>query len=114
MQLANRFQPSRKMRMWVDCPFCAICGSNNNCSVHHIYGCKAPYTNSLCNSIMLCEECHRKADTHNTHECGNGFRIGYLFIALNRFVKAGLVFLDVDKLFLKSIWEDVQVVTRKH
>jgi len=112
MKLGNRFNQGRKTRMWIDDPYCALCGSNQNCSVHHIYGCKEKHSSSLINSIMLCEMHHRQADTHNTHECGDEHRIKYLSISLPRFVRYGFSFLKEDKGFIKSVQEDVNEVLK--
>lgn len=66
MKLANRFSEEDKIRYWIDHMYCSLCKSNQNCSLHHIEGCKQDYHRSIYNSIMLCYECHTKADGHNT------------------------------------------------
>lgn len=65
MKLQNRFKDEDKIRVWVDHQFCALCGLNQNCSLHHILGTES---NSILNSIMLCYECHKKADGHNVSD----------------------------------------------
>lgn len=66
MKLANRFSDDDKLRYWVDHPYCALCMSNQGCSLHHIDGCKKPMHSSIYNSIMLCHTHHKEADGHNT------------------------------------------------
>lgn len=66
MKLSNRFPDDEKMRVWLDHQHCVLCGSNNNLSLHHIDGCKQEYHRSIFNSSMLCHDCHKKADGHNT------------------------------------------------
>lgn len=66
MKLRNRFREEDKIRVWVDHPYCVICGSNQNCSLHHIDGCKKSMHASIYNSVMLCHRHHKEADTHNT------------------------------------------------
>lgn len=68
MQLQNRFDDADKQRVWLDHQFCALCGSNQNCSLHHIDGCKHKCHASILNSIMLCYECHKIADGHNVND----------------------------------------------
>jgi hypothetical protein len=67
MRLANRFKEEDKMRVWVDHQFCVICSSNQNCSLHHIDGCKNEEHASIYNSSMLCHIHHKIADGHNTN-----------------------------------------------
>jgi len=62
MILKNRFSEEDKIRYWIDHPYCSICLSNQNCSLHHIDG---TTTDSIYSSIMLCHECHAEADGHN-------------------------------------------------
>ena len=54
-------------------PFCAKCGSNQMCSIHHIYG---RCSSALFNGIVLCLECHAEADCFNqpTGIKGTSFR----------------------------------------
>ena len=63
MKLKNRFSDADKIRIWVDHQFCAVCKSNQNCSLHHIDG---TVSSSIYNSVMLCHLHHKEADTHNT------------------------------------------------
>ena len=62
MRLANRFKEEDKLRVWSQHQYCAICLSNQNCSLHHILGTSS---DSILNSIMLCYEHHKEADGHN-------------------------------------------------
>ena len=66
MKLRNRFKNEDKIRVWSQHQYCALCRSNRNCSLHHIDGCKQSYHASIYNSIMLCDNHHREADSHNT------------------------------------------------
>lgn len=63
MRLKNRFKEEDKIRVWVDHQYCGLCKSNQRCSLHHIDG---TVSSSIYNSIMLCDNCHRRADAHNT------------------------------------------------
>lgn len=65
MLLKNRFREEDKIRVWVDHPFCAICTSNQQCSLHHILG---TVSDSILGSIMLCGAHHREADCHNVSD----------------------------------------------
>lgn len=65
MKLANRFKEEDKHRVWEDHKFCAKCGSNQNCSLHHIVGTES---DSILNSIMLCYTHHKEADAHNVSD----------------------------------------------
>lgn len=110
MQLQHRFEEEDKARVWVYHPYCAVCQSNQNCSLHHCYGCKEKYTDSICNAVMLCERHHREADGHNIHTTGDPFRINLLGIALRQIAKVGYEFKERDKMFLLSVYEDVKKV----
>jgi len=65
VKLANRFKDIDKQRIWLDHKFCAICTSNQNCSIHHILG---TVSDSILNGIMLCYEHHKEADCHNVSD----------------------------------------------
>ena len=65
MILSKRFKEIDKHRVWEDHKFCAKCGSNQNCSLHHILG---TVSDSILNSIMLCYEHHKEADGHNVSD----------------------------------------------
>lgn len=72
MKLKNRFNEADKIRYWVDHQYCAICKSNQNCSLHHIDG---TVSASIYNSVMLCYRHHKEADAHNTNsELSRDFR----------------------------------------
>lgn len=103
MRLANRFKDEDKQRIWGDHPFCALCQSNDNCSVHHIYG---TISSSIFNGIMLCHSCHKKADGHNQSVMGDERRIGYLEIAFRKAYLSGHEPTDKDKKFLEIVHED--------
>jgi Zn-dependent oligopeptidase len=112
MQLSNRFNDEEKNRVWCFQHTCANpdCNSNEILSVHHIYGAKGPFNDSICNSIMLCIDCHRIADGQNTFQTGNPLRKKYLKVALKQVIKSGHQFHDNDKNFLSSIQADVTSV----
>lgn len=63
MKLRNRFSEADKLRIWSGHQYCTLCKSNQNCSLHHIDG---TASSSIYNSVMLCHNCHKKADSHNT------------------------------------------------
>ena len=65
MLLKNRFKDIDKQRVWLDHQFCALCYSNQQCSLHHI---KSTESDSILNSIMLCFKCHKFADTRNVSD----------------------------------------------
>ena len=66
MKLRNRFDHADKIRIWNEHQYCVLCKSNQNCSLHHIEGCKEKADASIYNSSMLCYACHKEADSHNT------------------------------------------------
>jgi predicted restriction endonuclease len=65
MKLSNRFKKADLMRVWLDTPYCIECGSNQQCSAHHILGCKHELDSSILNSAMLCHFHHKIADGNN-------------------------------------------------
>lgn len=65
MNLKNNFKEEDKIRVWVDHQFCAICKSNQNCSLHHV---DSRRSDSIFNSIMLCHKHHVEADCHNVSD----------------------------------------------
>lgn len=65
MKLKNRFSEEDKISVWSQHQFCAICKSNQNCSLHHILGTRS---SSILNSIMLCYLHHKEADGHNVSD----------------------------------------------
>lgn len=77
MKLRNRFSEIDKHRVWEHHKFCVICKSNQNCSLHHIDGCKEKIHSSIYNSVMLCHNHHKEADSHNTASpLSQAFRAG--------------------------------------
>ena len=100
MKLANRFNEEDKIRYWVDHQYCAICKSNQNCSLHHICGTESA---SIYNSIMLCYRHHREADSHNTNSpLSLAFRKNLLNYTFRRVDKEGKVRTVEDEGFLKK------------
>lgn len=95
MRLANRFNDEDKIRVWVNHQFCALCGSNQNCSLHHIDGTSS---SSIYNSIMLCYPCHKTADTHNTNSpLSTAYRKKMRQIAYNKVKKSDHIDNQNDK-----------------
>jgi hypothetical protein len=107
MKLSHRFDPEEVARIWVYEPYCADCGSNDKCSVHHIYGSKGENNDSIFNGIMLCYNCHKKADGENIHQTGNKLRQKYLTITLSKVAQSDHKMQDRDRLFLKSVEKDL-------
>lgn len=99
MVLKNRFKEEDKIRVWSQKQYCQDCGSNQNCSLHHILG---TISDSILNSIMLCYKCHKIADGHNVSD--TKFQQKYLNITLitikeecYSLVKRDFVFIDICK-----------------
>ena len=98
MHLKNRFKDVDKMRVWLDHQYCALCSSNQGCSLHHIDGTKS---SSIYNGIMLCHSCHRIADSHNTNSpLSTAYRNKLRAIAYTMVEKSGHVRNDNDKNYL--------------
>lgn len=97
MKLANRFSEEDKIRVWVDHPFCAICYSNQNCSLHHI---KSTESDSILNSIMLCFEHHKYADGHNKSD--TEFISWCLQYSVRQVLKSGYKLTPKDVAFYNS------------
>ena len=108
MRLSNRFREEDKARVWGDTLYCALCGSNDNCSVHHIYG---TVSSSIFNGIMLCHVHHKEADGHNKHVQGDKRRIRYLTIAIRACSKADHAITKKDRDFLLSVKDDFIMAT---
>lgn len=62
MKLESRFSEYDYNKYWVSHPFCAKCGSNVMCSLHHILGTSS---GDIKHSIMLCHDCHKLFDSFN-------------------------------------------------
>jgi len=85
------------MRVWQDHPYCAICGSNQNCSLHHIDG---TTSSSIYNSIMLCHIHHKIADSHNTQSpLSQEFRANLRRITYARVIRSGHIDTENDKIY---------------
>lgn len=93
MKLSNRFSEEDKIRVWLDHQFCAICTSNQNCSIHHILGTKS---DSILNGIMLCYEHHKEADGHNVSD--KEYQSKLLKLTMQQVLKSGyeLTKKDID------------------
>lgn len=95
MKLKNRFREEDKRRVWEDHQYCSLCSSNQNCSLHHIDG---TTSSSIYNAIMLCHDCHKKADCHNTQSpLSTAFREKLRKIAYNKVKKSGHIDNQNDK-----------------
>lgn len=93
-------------------PYCEKCGSNNNCSFHHIFG---RISNSALNCILLCEKCHKEADGFNriTGMKGTPHRQELLEIRLKNLTKWEYEYTKKDKEFMQTIHTDlVEVLER--
>jgi len=108
MQLQNRFKDEDKIRVWIDHPYSALSGSNQNCSLHHIYSCSEDDTDSIYNGIMLDYEEHKEADTHNQFEMGDERRIKYLALAIRQIMRSGYINKPRDIRFLEKIKPDFE------
>ena len=110
MKLSNDFKNIDKQRVWLSIPYCALCGSNEGCAVHHIYGRSGKYNNSIFNGIMLCFKHHKKADNHNSNCTGDKRRIMYLRISIGAVTNSTHKVNEQDKKFLEDKKEDVVVI----
>lgn len=97
MLLKNRFKEEDWHRVWEDHKFCAECGSNQNCSLHHI---KSTESDSILNSIMLCHEHHKIADGHNQSD--KKFISKYLKYTIRQALKNDYQFTENDVNFYKQ------------
>lgn len=98
MKLKNRFDNADKMRIWSDHQYCAICKSNQNCSLHHIDGTSS---SSIYNSVMLCHNHHKEADGHNTDSLlSKEFRKGLRQYTFNLIAKQGYTNTKNDEIYL--------------
>jgi hypothetical protein len=95
MELKNRFHEEDKARVWTYRPYCQECGSNRLCSLHHICG---TISDSILNSIMLCNIHHKKADGHNVSD--RKFQQRYIKMTLKIAKEEGYILVDRDKEFL--------------
>jgi 5-methylcytosine-specific restriction endonuclease McrA len=68
MRLSNRFDEADKIRVWGNHQYCALCSSNQHCSLHHIDSSREKYHSSIFNAVMLCGKCHLIADANNVTE----------------------------------------------
>ena len=109
--MANDFNKHDIQLIWQSHPYCAKCGSNQGCSVHHIMSRRMPHTNSVYNAIPLCITCHRKADTMNTgSKQSKAFRQQLLKKTFHYVSISSYEVKQVDKDYLKYIDDDVQEV----
>jgi len=114
MHLSHRFKEKDKAQVWIDHPFCIICNSNQGCSLHHIFGSKGSYNDSIFNSSMLCHKHHIRADRENIHATGNEFRRNLLYYSMMQVLKivskGGYRLKGRDTNFLESVREDVEFI----
>ncbi len=113
MKLTNDFSEEDKAYVWTYHEYCCICSSNIGCSLHHIYGRKGLFNNSILNSVMLCHKHHKIADGRNIHETGDEFRIKLLSMSLRQVTVSGYIFKIRDKNFIKDIYKDVEKILGK-
>lgn len=103
--MANEFtQETRALNVFE--PYCEVCKSNKECSLHHIYG---RVSKSAVNGIYLCGKCHRKADIHNrdTGMKGTEPRRRLLEVRLRNLVRWGYIFNTEDTDFIETIHKDI-------
>ena len=97
MQLANRFIEEDKIRVWVDHQYCAICYSNQMCSLHHILG---TISDSILGSIMLCHEHHKEAYGHNVSD--TEYQAPLLQYTMRQVLKSGYQLTEDDVEFYRQ------------
>lgn len=98
MQLKNRFSEVDKIRVWGDHPYCAICLSNENCSIHHI---DSTISDSILGGVMLCGSCHRIADGHNVSD--EKFKERLTRLALKKVLTSGYKLQKNDYEYMEMI-----------
>lgn len=109
--MLNNFKDEDKKRVWMDAPFCCLCKSNQGCALHHIWGRKGDYSNSICNSVMLCYTHHVEADSMNGHSSQfEDYRRGLFLKTKHAIINSGYSLNKTDLLFLQQydrqkIWE---------
>lgn len=105
MKLKNRFSEEDKMRAWIDHPYCALCDSNQNCSLHHIDGTE---TDSILSSIMLCVTHHKEADGHNVSD--EEYKTVLMRHSLPIVLNSGYVLTDKDYDYLKTVEKRLDII----
>ena len=98
MKLKNNFDEEDKIRCWSDHPYCAICGSNQGCALHH---CDSRTTNSILSSIMLCHKCHVIADSKNVSD--EEYKTYLMKHSLPIILNSGYVLKKRDYEYLKTV-----------
>ena len=111
MQLKRRFKEEDKKRAWWDHPYCAICNSNENCSLHHILGCKSDNHDSILNSIMLCARHHVEADTKNVSD--KEYQSKLFSRSIPIILNSGYVLVERDGLFYQQNKEIIELCNNK-
>lgn len=94
-------------------PYCEVCHSNENCSLHHIYSRGFEGAESAVNAIYLCQTHHKEADAHN--QLGGKskeFKQNLLKIRLKNLVRWGYEFKPVDKVFILKVNSDIMEVLK--
>lgn len=92
MKLNNDFSEYVKSVFWTIRPYCWKCGSNQNCSIHHIFG---RVSSSIYNGILLCDKHHRIADNFNKDNGQKGEK-----------VRLDLMIITFSFLFKDPFWQD--------
>lgn len=98
MHLKNNFDESDKIRCWGDHPYCALCGSNQGCALHH---CDSRTTKSIMSSIMLCYKHHKEADGHNFSD--EEYKSMLMKHSLPIILNSGYVLKERDYEYLKTV-----------
>lgn len=118
MKLAYNF-PEYVRSLFADIqPCCIKCGSNQMCSIHHIYG---RISNSMFNGATLCQEHHQIGDSFNVAGGvkGRKYRQDLLFLTMRSFYKdrwweqyLSMELMIENDRFFEIIQEDLFVVAK--
>lgn len=102
----NSFSNSDRWYFY-DCWKCSVCGQNGSQSggleLHHIWGRKAPFTNSILNASLLCKACHDSVGQNTETRC-------VLFkVTLHWLLKNHYAMKQRDIKFFESVWNEIQL-----
>jgi len=119
MKLSNDFSPYVKSLFFEIQRCCLVCGSNQRCSVHHIF---SRISSSMFNGITLCDLHHKEADCFNVSGGmkGDEFRQKLLLLTVTAFYQ-NQWWMDYlpeedkreNEIFLLSIEKDFKIVADK-
>lgn len=98
---------------WIDHPYSALSGSNQNCSLHHILGRKVENADSIFNSIMLSSQEHKEADGHNIRKGKvDHYQYNLFKHSIPIIFKSGYQIKERDMKFLESIQDTLQDILK--